>query len=83
MLLNAVLLFFLSLCESQGANTRKRGRLSHMLRLIYQKVFLRAQSLDAWILLAWSLLDEDLTFHFPGELWAFFYFEWNKKNVVA
>lgn len=45
--------FFFFLCESQGANTRKRGRLSHMLRLIYLKVLLRAQSLDAWILLAW------------------------------
>lgn len=44
-------LFFSPSCESQGANTRKRGRLSHMLRLIYLKVFFRAQTLDAWILL--------------------------------
>ena len=56
-ILNSVLFFFFSSCESQGANTGKRGRLSHMLRLIYLKVFfffffLRAQSLDAWILLA-------------------------------
>lgn len=42
---------FFPSCESQGANTRKRGRLSHMLRLIYLKVFFRAQTLDAWILL--------------------------------
>lgn len=59
--------FFFSSCESQGANTRKRGRLSHMLRLIYLKVFLRAQSLDAWILLAcvwWMKILHFLVFTF-------------------
>lgn len=45
--------FLFSLCESQGVNTRKRGRRSHMLRLIYLKVFAWPQTLNAWTVSAW------------------------------
>lgn len=88
-ILNSVLFFFFfSSCESQGANTGKRGRLSHMLRLIYLKVFffLRAQSLDAWILLAvvwWMEILQSLVFLLlPRKCGGPFYFERKEINVV-
>lgn len=65
---------FFPSCESQGANTRKRGRLSHMLRLIYLKVFFRAQTLDAWILLVCVWRIRILEFVVGFFVFFFFYF---------
>lgn len=58
-----------------------------MLRLIYLKVFFRAQTLDAWILLVcvWRIrileFFEGFFFCVFFFLWEKFFFERNKKNV--
>lgn len=74
-ILKSVLLFF-SLCESQGANTRKRGRLSHMLKLIYLKVFFKSSK--SWCMDSFSFLS--FFFTFPGNCVG--YFERNKTVVI-
>ena len=46
---------------SQGANTRKRGRLSHMLRLIYPKVFFKSSKSCCMDFFSLNVGDEDLS----------------------
>lgn len=71
---------FFSSCESQGANTRKRGRLSHMLRLIYRKVFSWARTLGAWIVFHLSLEDWDPRLLSSCFLWGLCYFQCTERE---
>lgn len=89
-ILNSVLFFFFfSLMWIPGSQHRKKGAaFSHVETHISEGIFffLRAQSLDAWILLAWvwwmEILQSLVFLLLPRKCGGPFYFERKEINVV-